>query len=44
MANKNTNTTSNFSPSARILALVLSILVAGSALTGIIYFLINLFS
>ena len=44
MSNKNTNTTSNISPSARILALVLSILVAGSALTGIIYFLINLFS
>ena len=42
MSNK--NTTSNITPSARILALVLSILVAGSALTGIIYFLINLFS
>ena len=42
MSNK--NTTSNVSSSARILALVLSILVAGSALTGIIYFLINLFS
>ena len=42
MSNKNTN--SNLPASARILALVLSILVAGSALTGIIYFLINLFS
>ena len=44
MSNKNTNTTSNFSTSARVLALILSVLVAGSALTGIIYFLINLFS
>ena len=42
MANKNNY--SNVSPSARILALVLSILVGGSALTGLIYFLVNLFS
>ncbi len=35
---------SNISTPARILALVLSVLVGGSALTGIIYFLINLFS
>lgn len=42
MSNKNTN--SNISPAARILALVLSILVGGSALTGIIYFIVNLFS
>jgi hypothetical protein len=42
MSNKNTN--SNISPAARILALILSVLVAGSALTGVIYLLINLFS
>ena len=42
MSNKNTY--SNIPGSARILALILSVLVAGSALTGIIYFLINLFS
>ncbi len=35
---------SNISTPARILALVLSILVGGSALTGIIYMLINLFA
>ena len=35
---------SNISTPARILALVLSILVGGSALTGIIYMLVNLFS
>ena len=35
---------SNISTPARVLALVLSILVGGSALTGIIYFLINLFA
>ena len=44
MSNKNTTSNSNISPAARILALVLSILVTGTALTGIIYFLINLFS
>lgn len=42
MSNKNSY--SNISGSARILALILSVLVAGSALTGIIYFLINMFS
>ena len=42
MSNKNTH--SNSPASARILALVLSVLVGGSALTGIIYCLINLFS
>ena len=42
MSNKNSY--SNIPTSARILALILSVLVAGSALTGIIYFLINLFS
>ena len=42
MSNKNSY--SNVPTSARILALVLSVLVGGSALTGIIYFLINLFS
>ena len=42
MSNKNSS--SNIPTSARILALVLSVLVGGSALTGIIYFLINLFS
>ena len=42
MSNKNNY--SNVSPSARILALVLSVLVAGSALTGIIYMLVNLFA
>ena len=36
-------THSNISAPARILALTLSILVAGSALTGLIYLLINLF-
>ncbi len=35
---------SSISAPARILALVLSILVAGSALTGIIYMIINLFA
>ena len=35
---------SNISTPARILALVLSVLVGGSALTGIIYMLINLFA
>ncbi len=35
---------SNISTPARILALVLSILVGGSALTGIIYMLVNLFA
>ena len=35
---------SNISTPARILALALSILVTGSALTGIVYFLINLFA
>jgi hypothetical protein len=35
---------SNISTPARILALVLSVLVGGSALTGIIYMLVNLFS
>ena len=35
---------SNISTPARVLALVLSILVGGSALTGIIYMLVNLFS
>jgi len=42
MSNK--NTTSNVSAPARILALVLSILVAGSALTGLIYLIINMFA
>lgn len=35
---------SNISTPARVLALVLSILVGGSALTGIIYMLVNLFA
>lgn len=35
---------SNISTSARILALVLSILVAGSALTGLIYLIVNMFA
>ena len=38
------NTTSNVSAPARILALALSILVGGSALTGLVYMLMNLFS
>ena len=42
MSNKNTY--SNVPTSARILALVLSVLVGGAALSGIISFLINLFS
>ena len=42
MSNK--NITSNVSAPARILALVLSILVAGSALTGLIYLIINMFA
>ena len=44
MANKNTNSSSNIPSFARILALALSALVATSALTGIVYFFINLFS
>jgi hypothetical protein len=35
---------SKISTPTRILALVLSILVGGSALTGIIYMLVNLFA
>ena len=35
---------STISTPARVLALVLSILVGGSALTGIIYMLVNLFA
>ncbi len=35
---------SNISTPARILALVLSILVAGSALTGLIYLIVNMFA
>ena len=35
---------SNISTPARVLALVLSILVGGSALTGIIYMIVNLFA
>ena len=42
MSNKNNNST--ISAPARILALVLSILVAGSALTGLIYLIANMFS
>lgn len=42
MANKNNY--SNVSSSARILALVLSVLVAGSALTGLIYLIVNMFA
>ena len=37
------NFTSNVSAPARILALVLAVLVGGSALTGLIYLLINMF-
>ena len=40
MAKKNTK--SNISAPARVLALVLSVLVMGSALTGIIYLLISM--
>ena len=40
---KKKNTKSNISAPARILALVLSVLVMGSALTGIIYLLISMF-
>lgn len=43
MAN-NQKKASRISAPARILALVLSLLVAGSALTGIIYMIINLFA
>ena len=43
MAN-NQKSESKISTPARILALVLSVLVGGSALTGIIYFIINLFA
>ena len=42
MANKEKK--SNISTPARSLALVLSILVAGSALTGLVYLLINIFA
>lgn len=42
MANKETK--SNISTPARILALVLSVLVTGSALTGLAYLIINLFT
>ena len=42
MANKNTK--SSVSTPARILALVLSVLVTGSALTGLAYLIINLFT
>ncbi len=42
MANK--SKTSNISTPARILALILSILVTGSALTGLAYLIINLFA
>ena len=42
MANKK-NTKSRISAPARVLALVLSVLVMGSALTGIIYLLISMF-
>ncbi len=35
---------SNISTPARVLALVLSVLVGGSALTGIIYMIVNLFA
>lgn len=42
MSNK--NATSNISTPARILALILSVLVGGSALTGIIYMIVNLFA
>ena len=35
---------SNISTPARVLALVLSILVTGSALTGLIYMIVNLFA
>ncbi len=38
------NFTSNVSAPARILALVLSVLVTGSALTGLAYLIINLFT
>ena len=41
MAKKKTK--SNISAPARVLALVLSVLVMGSALTGIIYLLISMF-
>ena len=42
MSNKNNH--SNIPASSRILALVLSILVAGSALTGLIYLIVNMFA
>lgn len=42
MANKNTK--SSVSTPARVLALVLSILVTGSALTGLAYFIISIFA
>ncbi len=40
----NKSKTSNISTPARILALILSILVTGSALTGLAYLIINLFA
>ncbi len=43
MSNKK-NTKSSISTPARILALILSVLVGGSALTGIIYILMNMFA
>ena len=42
MANKTTH--SNISTPARILALFLSVLVTGSALTGLIYMIVSLFA
>ena len=42
MANKTTN--SKITTPARILALFLSVLVTGSALTGLIYMIISLFA
>jgi hypothetical protein len=42
MANKNTK--SSVSTPARILALVLSLLVTGSALTGLAYLIIGIFA
>jgi hypothetical protein len=42
MANK--NKTSNISTPARILALVLSLIVTGSALTGLAYLIISIFA
>ena len=41
---KNNKTTSSFSPAVRIIALVMSVLVASSVLAFVGTFLVNLFS